>query len=431
MSQTRRDFLRTTAAAAGAAGISSMAFGGSRPIAPVKGAEELRVGVVGAGGRGKGAVVDCLSSSEGVRLVAIGDLTFDITRSARETLAGTHVGPQIDVKDENLFSGLDAYRRVINHPEVDLVILTTSPGFRPLHIAEAVRAGKHIFCEKPVCVDPVGYRSCIESAAKARAQGTAIVTGTMYRRQPSYIEAIKRIHAGEIGRLTGGLAYYCSSGIWYRDRQPGMTEMQYQLYNWYHFNWLSGDQIVEQAVHNIDAINWIMGGPPVRAFGSGGQMTRPADSEIYDHIDIDYEYPNGAIISFKCRQIPGSLTRVINTITGADGTAYVNPGGSRIADASGNEKFALKHGGLNPYVQEHTELIESIRAGKPLAELETTADSSLTAVMGRMAAYSGQEVTWDFVTKSKHDLMPDEGALTNDTPIKSPGVQIPGQFQLV
>jgi predicted dehydrogenase len=429
MEQSRRTFIRASAAAAGAVGLSSMASG--KPIAPVKGSDEIRIGVVGAGGRGKGACVDSMSSSEGIRLVAIGELTFDLARGARDTLKNTRVAAQVDVPDGNLFSGLDAYRQVINHDGVDLVILTTSPGFRPLHIAEAVRAGKHIFAEKPVCVDPAGYRSCMASAAQARKQGTAIVTGTMYHRQPSYFEAVKRIHKGDIGRLTGGLAYYCSTGIWYRNRKENMTDMQYQLYNWYHFVWLGGDQIVEQAVHNLDAINWIMGGPPVRAFGSGGQMTRPSDSEIYDHIDIDYEYANGAIISFKCRQIPGATPRVINTIVGTDGKAFVNPGEAHIVDASGNETFRLKHGGINPYVQEHKELVESIRSGNPLVELEDTAASSLTAVMGRMAAYSGKEVTWDFVTKSEHRLMPDMGAISFDTPITSPGVQIPGQFKLI
>jgi predicted dehydrogenase len=429
MEQSRRTFIRASAAAAGAVGLSSMASG--KPVAPVKGSDEIRIGVVGAGGRGKGACVDSMSSSEGIRLVAIGELTFDLARGARDTLKNTRVAAQVDVPDGNLFSGLDAYRQVINHDGVDLVILTTSPGFRPLHIAEAVRAGKHIFAEKPVCVDPVGYRSCLASAAQARKQGTAIVTGTMYHRQPSYIQGVERIHRGDIGRITGGLAYYCSTGIWYRNRKENMTDMQYQLYNWYHFVWLGGDQIVEQAVHNLDAINWIMGGPPVRAFGSGGQMTRPSDSEIYDHIDIDYEYPNGAIVSFKCRQIPGATPRVINTIVGTDGKAFVNPGEAHIVDASGNETFRLKHGGINPYVQEHKELIESIRSGNPLVELEDTAASSLTAVMGRMAAYSGKEVTWDFVTKSEHRLMPDMGAISFDTPITSPGVQIPGQFKLI
>ncbi len=159
-------------------------------------------------------------------------------------------------------------------------------------------------------------------------------------------------------------------------------------------------------------------------------MTRPADSEIYDHIDVDYHYPNGAIVSFKCRQIPGSTSRVINTIVGTEGTAYVNPGGSHTADASGNETFRLKHGGINPYVQVHAELIDSIRSGAPRAELEATADSSLTAVMGRMAAYSGREITWDFVTNSQEDLMADEGAITLDTPIKSPGMPQPGQYKL-
>ncbi len=428
MTTTRREFLKTTAATATAAGLAPFAF--SRPIAPVAGSDELRIGVVGAGGRGLGACVDSLSSSEGVRLVAIGDLNFDLCRRARDTMKGTQVAGQVDVKDESLYSGLDAYRQVIAHPEVDLVLLTTSPGFRPLHIAEAVAAGKHVFAEKPVCVDAPGYRVCVEAHDKALAQGTAIVTGTMYRRQPSYVEAVKRIHDGAIGRITAGLAYYCSTGIWYRDRQPGMSDMQYQLANWYHFVWLSGDQIVEQAVHNIDAINWIMGGPPVRAFGSGGAMTRPVDSEIYDHIDIDYHYANGAVVSFKCRQIPGSQPRVINTIFGSEGVAHVNPERSWIADHTGERSFELRHSGNNPYVREHTDLIDSIRAGKPIVELRECAESSLTAVMGRMAAYSCQEISWDFVTQSKHDLMEHEAALTFDTPIVSPGMQVPGQYRL-
>ncbi|MCA9299118.1 MAG: hypothetical protein KDA28_08635, partial [Phycisphaerales bacterium] len=217
--------------------------------------------------------------------------------------------------------------------------------------------------------------------------------------------------------------------IWYRPREAGMTDAMYQMRNWYHFTWLCGDQIVEQAVHNLDAINWIMGGPPVKCFGHGGQMTRPSDSEIYDHMSLDYEYANGAIVSFKCRQIPNSQVRVINTIVGTEGTAYVNPANSEIVNRAGERIFRVAQPGNNPYVREHADLLASIRSGEPIVEIEQTADSSLTAVMGRMAAYSGKEVTFEFAQNSKEDLYPKNFGPGADLPSK--GVVIPGQYELI
>ena len=424
--QTRRDFVKATAATAAAATLA-----GAIPLrAYAAGSDEIRVGVVGVGGRGKGACVNCLRHSEGVRLVAIGDLTMDIARGAREILKEQEVGAQVNVPDENLFAGLDAYKQVINHPDVDLVILTTSPGFRPMHLAEAVRAGKHVFMEKPVCVCPAGYRSVVESGEIAKQKGLAIVAGTMFRRQDNYIGAIDLIHDGAIGKPVGGTARYCSQGIWFRERQPGMSDLEYQLYNWYHFVWLSGDQVVEQAVHNIDAIVWAMGGPPVSAFGGGGQFTRPAGSEIYDNLNVDFSWGEGIDISFKCRQIPGAKSDIHNTIVGTKAIAFVNPGGSKIVSHSGEVIYNLPHPGGYPYDLEHTHLIESIQSGNLLNEAKQVADSSLTAVMARMAAYTGQEVTWDFVTKeSKLSLVPD--VVNNDTPAPTPRVRIPGREKLI
>ncbi|MCC7389497.1 MAG: Gfo/Idh/MocA family oxidoreductase [Phycisphaerales bacterium] len=423
---TRRDFIKASAATATAASLAS-----AIPLrAFAAGSDEIRVGVVGVGGRGKGAAYDCLSHSEGVRLVAIGDLTREISTSARQELLDTDIGAQITVADENLFGGLDAYKQVINHPEVNLVILTTSPGFRPLHLAEAVRAGKHVFMEKPVCVCPAGYRSVVESGRLAAEKGLCIVAGTMFRRQESYIGAIDMIHSGAIGQPVGGTARYCSNGIWYRPRQEGMTDLDYQLSNWYHFVWLSGDQVVEQAVHNIDAVVWAMGGPPRSAFGSGGQFTRPADSEIYDNLQVDFNWGEGIDLSFKCWQIPGAKSTVTNTIVGTKGVAFVNPGGSKVVTHDGKVLFEKVHKGPYPYKLEHSHLIDAVWAGRNINEAEQVAKSSLAAVMARMAAYTGQEVTWDFVEKqSTLNLMPDN--LTEESQAPTPFVRIPGQEKLV
>jgi predicted dehydrogenase len=208
-----------------------------------------------------------------------------------------------------------------------------------------------------------------------------------------------------------------------------MSDLEYQLYNWYHFVWLSGDQIAEQAVHNLDAVNWAIGANPVSAYGGGGQMTRPADSEIWDNINIDYAYPGNVNVSFKCRQIPNTKTKVINTFVGTKGIAWVNPGGSHIESHDGEELFHYEGRGNNPYQQEHADLIASVRAGTPIVEIQDTADSSLTAVLGRMAAYTGQEVEWDFAVQSKEALMPPD--LGPDTVPPAPRVRVPGREPLI
>jgi len=284
--------------------------------------ETINIGIVGTGGRGGGAARDTLSINPHVRLVAMTDLYPKKCHSMRKSLARRY-GDRVSVTDENIFGGLDGYRRVIEHPDVDLVLLTTPPGFRPAYVAEAVAAGKHVFAEKPTCVDPAGYRVCLEADRKAREQGTAIVTGTQYRRQKNYMEAIRRIHAGQIGDVVSATTRYCTSGIWNRPRKPGMSDAEYQLYNWMHFIWLSGDQIVEQAVHNIDAMNWLMGGPPISAYGSGGRFTRPEGSQMWDNVSIDYEYPGKRVLSFQCRQIPHTKGENGSVIYGTQGTARI------------------------------------------------------------------------------------------------------------
>jgi myo-inositol 2-dehydrogenase/D-chiro-inositol 1-dehydrogenase len=423
---SRRDFLGAGATASLAAGLmvhSSRVSAGQT--------SELRLGIIGCGGRGTGAVDDSLSINQSVKLVAAADLYPAKCEALRQTLGPKHEG-KVALEDAKIHGGLDGYKRVLEDPDVDVVLLTTSPGFRPRMLLEAVEAGKHVFAEKPACVDPAGYRICLEAHDKAVAKGTGIVTGTQYRRQANYIGAVEEIRKGTIGEIVSGTTRYCAGGIWYRPRKDGMSDAEYQLNNWMHFIWLSGDQIAEQAVHNIDAVNWVMGENPVSAYGSGGRFTRPDDSEMWDNVSVDYEYPGGKVISFMCRQLSGTAGDNGSVIQGTEGTCFIGAinSGSRIVDRKGKEVWKMGGSISKAYQQEHKDLIDSIRAGKPIVELKQTADSSLVAVLGRVAAYTGQKVTFDFLAKeSKLDLFPAE--LTWESPLPKPQFAIPGKTKLV
>ena len=427
----RREFLSKAAAvSAGAAGASVLPRA-VRGAEPDDGELELvRIGIVGLGGRGTGALNDTLSINEKIQLVATADID-----PAKQNVLGrleSRFGDKVRVKRDKNYVGVDAYKRVLDDPEVDVVLLTTPPGFRPNYLLEAVEAGKHVFAEKPTCIDPAGYRTCLEAHQKAIDNGTGIVTGTQYRRQTNYIEAVKRIHGGEIGEIIGMTSRYCSNGIWYRNRKDGMSDTQYQMYNWMHFIWLSGDQIAEQAVHNIDFMNWVMGGPPESAYGSGGRFTRPEDSEMWDSCNVDYLYSGNRLVSFKCRQIPSTGTDNSNVIYGSEGiaTVYGINRGATITDRKGNEIWSMKGNIIAAYQQEHKDLVDSIRAGKPIVELKQTAESSLTAALGRIACYTGQDVQWDFlVNESKLDLFPKDLDWNGSRP--KPAHAVPGTTELI
>jgi myo-inositol 2-dehydrogenase/D-chiro-inositol 1-dehydrogenase len=423
---TRRMFLGTGAAASLAAGVMVHS---STPAAETP--AELRLGVIGCGGRGTGAVGNSLDMNSGVKLVAVADLYASKCAGLVKAMAKMHPD-KVAVAETAMHAGLDGYKRVLDDPEVDVVLLATSPGFRPRTVRAAVDAGKHVFAEKPVCVDAAGYRTCLETHDAAIANGTAIVTGTQYRRQVNYIGAIEQIRSGAIGDIVSATTRYCSGGIWYRPRQEGMSDAEYQLNNWMHFIWLSGDQIVEQAVHNIDTMNWVMDSNPVSAYASGGRFTRPADSEMWDSISVDYEYPGSRIVSFMCRQIPGSAGENSTTIYGTTGICHIGAAssGSRITDRNGTTTWEMKGSIADAYQQEHKDLIDSIRNGTPIVELKQTADSSLTAVLGRVAAYTGQRVSWDFLTTtSQLDLFPPELSWAGTLPPPQPAV--PGKTKLI
>jgi predicted dehydrogenase len=413
---SRRDFLKGSAAVT-AAMITSQGLTG----AYAAGSDRIRVGLVGCGGRGTGAAGDCVGSAPNVELVAMGDLFGDHLNSSRRRLS--RLGEKNKVTDERAFSGFDAYRKVIDSG-VDLVLLCTPPAFRPMHLKAAIEAGKHVFMEKPVAVDPAGIRTVIEASDMAAAKKLGVVAGTQRRHQNGYVETMKRIHDGAIGDIVSAQCYWNQGGLWSRERQSGWSDVEWQVRNWLYFTWLSGDHIVEQHVHNLDVINWALRAHPVKALGMGGRQVRtaPVYGNIYDHFTIEYEYPNGARVMSMCRQIEGTASRVSEFLIGTKGTS--NPAGSIRGETS------WRHEGPRngPYQQEHTDLINSIRAGKPLNEGRQIAESTLTAIMGRMSAYTGQEVTWEQALGSKLDLVPQQLAFG---PMPVEPVAIPGQTKLV
>ena len=415
---TRRDFLRTSAITA--AGVATSQMVPSSAFAYAQGSDTIRVGLIGCGGRGTGAAKDAVTGSEGVEIVAMGDLFPDRLQRSRTQLA-EQIGAKLKVTNDTAYSGFDAFRRVIATPGVNLVILATPPAFRPEHLAAAVAAGKHVFMEKPVAVDPVGVRSVIASSDLATSKGLAIVAGTQRRHDPKYIETMRRIHDGAIGDIVGGQVYWNQGGLWRAERTAGMSDMEWQIRNWLYFTWSSGDHIVEQHVHNIDVANWAMNAHPVRANGVGGRQVRtdPGYGHIFDHFSVELEYPNGTRILSVCRQQDGTAPFVGERFVGTKGT-------SNGADTiRGAENWRYRSDvAVNPYVQEHTDLVASIRAGRPLNEGRRMAESVLTAILAREAAYTGQELTWEQVESANLDLVPKSFAFgpLPVAPVPMPGV---------
>lgn len=389
------------------------------------GGETLRIGIIGSGGRGTGAAIDAVESSQNVVISAVGDVFQERVDSSSKELR-EKIGDKFKATPETCFSGFDCYQKVLAS-DIDMVILAAPPGMRPLHLKAAVEAGKHIFMEKPVAVDPVGVRSIIESSELAAQKGLGIVAGTQRRHTPSYIETIKRIHDGAIGEVMGGQCYWCQEELWVKEHKPEWTDMQWQMRNWLYFDWLSGDHIVEQHVHNLDVINWVMGGPPVKALGMGGREVRKGTEygNVFDHFAIEYEYANGARVQSFCRQTKGASSRVAEYVFGTKGRS--DPNG--VINGANAYKYEGKEDGRIGYLNEHADLIKSIRDGKPLNEGRRIAESTLTAIMGRMSAYTGRELSWKWVmNSSKLDLTPanyDMGSV-----VLNP-VPVPGQTPLV
>ncbi len=395
----------------GAAAASTVIFG--FPFVHTSCAKDvkpIKVGLIGCGGRGTGAADDCLNSAPNVELIALADLFPDRIEKCKKLLTDPKRRggplPGYKVKDDHCFSGFNAVNNILE-TDIDYVILAEPPGFRPDDFTAAVNAGKHVFMEKPVAVDPVGVRKIIETGKKAKQKELGIVAGTQRRHQKSYVETIKRIHGGEIGDIVSGQCYWIGDTGYHEKtfphrRDEGWTDMEWQIRNWYYFCWLSGDHIVEQHIHNIDVIKWVLGTHPVKALGVGGRQVRIEKKfgNIYDHFAVDYEYPDGIHVMSICRQMPKCDNRVSEFIVGTKGKS--DPKGEII----GTKKWKFKGKSPNQYVQEHTDLIESIRNGSPLNEANNVAESVMTAIIGRESAYTGKEVTWDEMMNSNLDLFP-------------------------
>ena len=419
-SLTRREFVGAAAA---------IAVAGSAPVwASPQNAQRLKVGVIGCGGRGTGAAINALEASPDTEITALADVFEDRLRGCRGHLEsmGKGYGDRINIDDSRCFIGFDSYKQLVASG-VDMVILATPPHFRPMHLAEAVAHGKHVFMEKPVAVDPAGIRSVLASAETARRKNLAIVAGTQRRHETSYLEAMKRIHDGALGRIVAATCYWNQGGLWMNPRESQWSDMEWQLRNWLYFTWLSGDHIVEQHVHNLDVINWALGSPPVKAMGMGGRQVRtdPAYGHVFDHFAVEYEYPGGEIVTSMCRQIDGCASRVEEVIHGCDGIAKLSPARGVIEGAHAWH-FAGENN--NPYVQEHIDLIRSIQSGQPLNEAKQVAESTLTAIMGRMSAYTGKEISWDQALNSQLDLSPSAYAMTE---MPAGEVAVPGRTPLV
>jgi len=442
-SVSRRRFLRhSSLAVAGAAAMTELPFVLTSHAAPN---DPIKIGVIGCGGRGTGAVLDALGAATKVIYPGAGYHTEDVAADARvarkdiQVVGLCDVFPDrlnrcrenlrtlgINVPDELCFTGFDGYKKLLAVSEINYIIQATPPHFRPQHLLEAIQAGKHVFIEKPAAVDGPGVRKILEAGELAKQKGLGIVAGTQRRHMKSYNATIKRIHDGAIGEIVYGTCYWNGGEIWVIEREQGMSDMEWQLRNWNYFTWAGGDHIVEQHVHNLDIMNWVIGDHPAKATALGGRQVRTArvNGHIFDHFAVEFEYPNGVRMFSQCRQINGCEGKVEEFLVGSKGRSNCK---DRILVKDG-DPWRFREAEVNPYQQEHHNLIASIRAGQPLNEAKTVAESTLTGIMGRESAYSGQSVEWEKALNSKTRLGPTKYEF-GDLPF--PEVALPGKYRFV
>lgn len=391
----------------------------------------LKAGVIGCGGRGSGAALDFLKAGPNLVIHALGDVLQDRIDDCRKKLKNE---ANQDVPDENIFVGFDAFEKVIDSG-VDVVILAAPPHFRPAHFDAAVQARKHVFMEKPVAVDPAGIRSVMATGKKAESLGLKIVAGTQRRHQRDYIEVYKKV-AGEgvIGDIVSANCYWNQSKLWHRNPNADWSEMEFMIRDWVNWLWLSGDHIVEQHVHNIDVINWFTGKHPVKAVGFGSRQRRVTGDQ-YDNFSVDFVFENGMHNHSMCRQINGCVNNVSEFVMGTKGSSNCK---STIWDAAGAEIYAYpypldangqpeRNVTISPYVQEHIDLVTCIRQDIPVNEAEQIAISNMTAIMGRVSAYTGKEVTWDEMMNSDMKLGPDVYVMGDVGIVPNATVPVPGE----
>jgi predicted dehydrogenase len=405
--ETRRNFVKKSAIVTGGMMIPALNI---EAFANVFNDKKLKIALVGCGGRGTGAANQALKADENVELVAMADAFKDRLDSSFANLTEAYEGSdKINVKEAHKFTGFDAYKKAIDL--ADVVILATPPGFRPYHFAYAIENGKHVFMEKPLAVDVPGVRKVLEMAKVAKEKKLNVVVGLQRRYQKNYLEIFDQIKKGNVGKIVSGQVYWNSGGVWVKPRNPEYSELEYQMRNWYYFNWLCGDHILEQHIHNIDVANWFVGEFPVSAQGMGGREVRkgPDYGEIFDHHFVEYKYPSGAVIASQCRHQKNTMSKVAEAFQGTKGTIETNDAGvAYVRDYNGKVLLSSDmKGGVNPYQQEHNELFKSIRNKGVINNAEYGAKSTMSAIIGRMATYSGQVINWDEAMNSNHQIMPE------------------------
>ena len=398
----RRQFLSTSLAAAGGVGAATLV---RTSPAHAAGGDLLKVALIGCGGRGTGAARQALLADSNVKLVAMADAFDDRLQLSLSSLSKIEsVAGKIDVPKDRQYVGFDAYKEV-TASDVDVVLLTTPPHFRPMHLKAAIDAGKHVFAEKPVAVDSPGVRSVLKTCAEAKRKKLSVCSGLCLRYDGGFRETLKRLHGGAIGEIQTVVANDYRGAIWVKPRKDDWTDMHWQMRNWYYFTWLSGDFNVEQHVHYLDVCAWVMGGYPTKAVGMGGRQVRTDNKfgNIYDHHSVTYQYDNGARFFSNCRQQRGCKNDMSSYAYGTKGRAEVS---ERRLQIENDRTWTFDEKVKNMYQVEHDEMFAGIRAGEPVNNGEYMAKSTLLAIMGRMATYTGQEISWEQALNSKQDLSP-------------------------
>jgi predicted dehydrogenase len=421
---SRRSFIEKSATVgmSAVAGVSLLKYGRGANY------DKIRVGLVGCGGRGSKAARDAVLAGPNIELVAIGDIFQSQIEKGLERLSRFKTEdkeplPGINVPPDRRFDGLNAYKKVIDSG-IDYVLLCTPPGFRPDHMEYAVEKGVHIFAEKPCATDPPGIRRILALEPEIKRKGLGVLAGFNGRHVFHYQEAVEKIQAGLIGDITSLHCYFNTWNIWYRDREPGMSLPEYHFYNWFHVDWLCGDHIVEQHVHNLDRCNWVMQGHPIKAYGAGGrQFHTDRGGNIYDHFMVEYEYADGTRMVSMCRQIAETERRVAEHVIGTKGTVILEGDNPRIITdrATPLEEHPGQH---ESHWQEHIDFVEALRNGKIVNDTRILCDSTLTAIMGRESAYSGKTVEWQEILNSKLNLTPPDISAWDGKirPVPKPGV---------
>jgi myo-inositol 2-dehydrogenase / D-chiro-inositol 1-dehydrogenase len=430
--KSRRDFLKSSTVAAAGALAATASFPYIAKAAP--NSDRLRIGFIGCGGRGTGAAAQALKADSNLVLHAMGDIyESQIERSLKSVQGEVQDEKKFDVAKERQFVGLDAYEKVLNSG-VDVVILTTPPGFRPQHFKAAVEMGKHIFLEKPMATDVPGIRTVMAAVEEAKRKELAVVAGFCWRYDSPRREFYKRIHEGAIGEVRSIYATYLTSPVKpmppKESRPEGMSDVEWQVRNWYNFVWTCGDGLVEQAIHSVDKVMWAMKDvPPLKCTAVGGRMTPNNEGNIYDHIEVNYEWENGVRGFMAQRQIPFCHNETKDYLTGTAGNAYINAQGVYLTDLKGQVTWRYKGPTPNMYQVEHDEMYASIRAGRPLNDGVRMCTSTLAGIMGRMAGYTGQEITWEQALNSKEQLVPDKLDWKGSLPVAP--MAVPGKTKYV